>query len=618
MRFALADARKWFRAVPKSLEVPVDSLTKQNSNGIKPQKKERKDGVTRRGFLGRIGGVTAVAMAAGSIPLEPLIGEKHSVADAAIVDVKPAVRAVRSMQYRKNAAQDEAINVGTQPDNGDAMAFSDFSGSYSKALLHDGLGVPNAAAWLGLKNALLTAEHSDFKDIIMGTPGGGPNSKLNCPQGALAFDLEGLDSHATVIPPSPSVTSAQTAAEQIEHYWAALLADVPFTEYPTNALVAQAVSDMNRLSFLRSSRNNQFPFPVLPQNLFRGQFVAGDGNVQGPYVSQFMIQPTFYGAQFLTQQYQTFLPVGGGGSAFMTSVSEYQLVQNGGDSGRQVAVDPRFRYIRNGRDLAAYTRVDVLYQAYFTALLCLAAIGAPPNPGNPYVGSKTEKAFGTLGGPDAAATLAEMATRALKASWFHKWIVNMRMRPEEYGALVQANLTHTTPFPKAAGALHSDIFGSAALPITFSTYGSYLPPQAFPEGSPTHPCYPTGHGTVGGACITLLKFFFDGSQNVRQLLTGAGRDVYVSSADGLSLNTYNGADRNNLDINGELNKLAYNISLGHGIHAGIHFRSSTYWSILLGEQVALSVLRDRARSYNEPFTINITKFDGTKATISNE
>jgi hypothetical protein len=115
-----------------------------------------------------------------------------------------------------------------------------------------------------------------------------------------------------------------------------------------------------------------------------------------------------------------------------------------------------------------------------------------------------------------------------------------------------------------------------------------------------------------------LKFFFDGSQRIRPLLTAAGRDVYVPSPDGLSLNTYTGVDRDNLDINGELNKLAYNVSFGHGIHAGIHFRSSTYWSILLGEQVALSVLHDRAKSYNEPFTINITKFDGTTATISNQ
>ncbi|OLE51986.1 MAG: hypothetical protein AUI36_18390 [Cyanobacteria bacterium 13_1_40CM_2_61_4] len=211
-----------------------------------------------------------------------------------------------------------------------------------------------------------------------------------------------------------------------------------------------------------------------------------------------------------------------------------------------------------------------------------------------------------------------MATRALKASWYHKWIKDLRLRPEEYGALVQARKTSSSPFPQAAGALHSDVLNSAALPLTFAKYGSHLLPQAFPEGSPTHPCYPTGHGAVGGACITALKFFFDGGQKIRPLLTRAGRDLYEPSTNGLALNTYTGADRNSLDINGEVNKLAYNVSFGHGIHAGIHFRSSTYWSILLGEQVALSILQDRAESYNEPFTINITKFDGTTASITNQ
>jgi hypothetical protein len=259
-----------------------------------------------------------------------------------------------------------------------------------------------------------------------------------------------------------------------------------------------------------------------------------------------------------------------------------------------------------------------LYQGYFTAFLALAGLGAAPNPGNPYIGSLTQKAFGTLGGPDAAGTLAEMATRALKAAWFHKWIKDLRMRPEEYGALVHARKTNASPMPQAAAALHSDVLNSAILPIINANFGSYLLPQAFPEGSPTHPCYPTGHGTVGGACVTVLKFFFDGSQNMRSLLLSAGRDIYQPSTDGLSLNTYSGPDANSMDINGELNKLAYNVSFGHGIHAGIHFRSSTYWSILLGEQVALAVLQDRAKSYNEPFTINITKFDGTTATITNQ
>ena len=572
---------------------------------------------SRRSFLGKVGGVAAVAIAAGAIPLEPLVGGRHSVAEASVVSYDPAARQAANFDYRTSTAQAENINVGVQPDNGDATRFTDFSGNYSKALVHDALGVPNPTSWLSLRNALMSGRFIDFESMIVGTPGGGPNSRENGPQVSLAFDLEGRDSHATVEPPSPSVASAQTAAEQVEHYWAALLRDVPFSNYANNRTVLQAVADMNSRSFLLSGANNEYPLPVTPKNLFRGQVFVGDGNVQGPYISQFMIQPTFLGVQPLSQQYQTFLPVGGGGSDFMTSVSEYQLVQNGGDSGRRLAFDNQFRSIRNGRDLAAYTHADVLYQAYFVAFLLLAQMGTPLNPGNPYIGSRTEKAFATLGGPDAASMLAEVAARALKAAWFYKWIINLRMRPEEYGALVQARLSNVIRPPLASLELHSDVLSSAVLPIILSTYGSFLLPQAFPEGSPTHPCDPTGHGAVGGACITALKFFFDGSQNIRQLLTRMGRDVCEPSQDGSSLDVYTEADRDSLTINGELNKLAFNISFGHGIHAGIHFRSSTLNSILLGEQVALNVLQDRAKSYNEPFTIRITKLDGTTASITN-
>jgi hypothetical protein len=568
--------------------------------------------VSRRNFVGA--GAAAMAMA---IPLQPLLEANEPAIEPSVVSFNSHARMEDSFRYRTAIARSERIDVGVQRDNGDAKRFTDFSGNYSKALLHDALGVPNKAAVESLIKAVQSGKVSDFENILIGTPGGGPTSKENDPQGALALDLEGLDSHATVIPAAPSVASAQTAAEAVEHYWGALLRDVPFTEYPTNSLLAQAVADMNKLSFLRSADNHQFPFPVTPQNLFRGQFVPGDGNVRGPYISQFMLQPTFLGVQPLSQQYQTFLPALGGGSDFMTSVSEYQLIQNGGDSGQRLALDPTFRFTRNGRDLAAYTQVDAVYQAYFVATLVLAMIGTPPNPGNPYIGSKTQKGFGTLGGPDTVGTLAQMSTCALKAAWFHKWIKDLRLRPEEYGALVEANLRNCTPVPQAAIALHPDVLNSAVLPIIRSIYGSYLLPQAFPEGSPTHPCYPTGHGTVGGACITAMKFFFDGSKKIRPLLNATGRDVVVPSNDGLSLNTYLGVDRDILDINGELNKLAYNISFGHGIHAGIHFRSSTYWSILLGEQVALSVLQDRANSYNEPFSITITRFDGTAATITN-
>src|SRR5215475_1958570 len=286
---------------------------------------ERKK-VNRRTF---VKGAATVATVAATVPLQSLLRGNESTAQASVVDYNSSLRANASFNYRKNMAQAQKINVGEQADNGDAARFADFSCNFSKGLLHDGLGVPNAAAMLSLKNALASGKQTDFENIGVGTPGGGPNSKLNCPQLALAFDLQGLDSHATVIPAAPRIESAQTAAEQVEHYWGSLLADVPFSEYSTNSFVGQAVADMNNMSFLSSAANKQFPYPVTPQNLFRGQFLPGDGNVQGPYVSQFMVQPTFFGSQFLSQQHQTFLPVGGGGSDYMTSVSEYQLVQNG-------------------------------------------------------------------------------------------------------------------------------------------------------------------------------------------------------------------------------------------------------------------------------------------------
>lgn len=92
----------------------------------------------------------------------------------------------------------------------------------------------------------------------------------------------------------------------------------------------------------------------------------------------------------------------------------------------------------------------------------------------------------------------------------------------------------------------------------------------------------------------------------------------VSSADGTTVTTYNPPAREPLlTINGELHKLAHNISFGHGIHAGIHWRSDTDTSIQLGEAVALSYLRDHAQAYNEHFSASLRKLDGTVATITN-
>ena len=577
-----------------------------------PSNKKNSRALGRRGFLK---GAASAAVVSAIIPLEPLVGGKESKAEASVASYVAPNRANKSFEARKAAASSEKIDIGVLPDNGDNALFSDHSGNWSKCLQHDDLGIVNQASWDSFTRALSSGNFADLQNISVGNPGGaGFTGTLNGPATSLAFDLEGLDSHATIIPPAPSVTSAETAMEEVELYWGALLRDVNFTQYANSPLAAQAVADLNRCSFIRSGANNEYPSVITPQNLFRGQIVPGDGSVQGPYISQFMLQPTFYGAQPLSQTFQTFLS----GQNFMTDVHEYMSVESGFPPSATVAFDPTFRHLRNGRGLSAFTHVDVLHQSYFTAFLVLIGLNAPLNPGNPYIGSQSQHGFGTLDPVEAAATIPEMATRALKAAWFHKWIINLRQRPEEVGALVHARLTNRTPLPQASAKLHPDVLNSQAVAQVFSQFGSYLMPVAFPEGAPTHPCYPTGHGTVGGACITAIKFFFDGNAPIRPLLQAAGSDVMQSSEDGLSLVPYTGADRDSLTINGELSKLAFNVTFGHGIHAGIHFRSSSRMSILLGEQVGLSVLKDRATTYNEPFSINITKFDGTTATISNQ
>jgi membrane-associated phospholipid phosphatase len=293
---------------------------------------------------------------------------------------------------------------------------------------------------------------------------------------------------------------------------------------------------------------------------------------------------------------------------YMTTFSDWLTVQNGGVTSLQNQIDPRLRYLRNGRDLAAYTHVDVLYQAYFVAFLVLAGINAPPNPGNPYIGSRCENGFGTFGAPDFAGTLTAVATKALNAVWYQKWFVHLRPRPEATGG--QVHLVKTGQGDKTGVQPSKVVLNSVGLQQSFTKYGTWLLSQAFPEGSPAHPSYPTGHGTVGGACITLLKFFFDGNFVLPNPM--------VPTSDGLSLVPYTGSDKGQLTVNGELNKLGHNVSFGHGIHAGIHWRSDTDTSLLLGEAVALAFLRDKAKTYNEPFTVHLTKFDGTSATISNQ
>jgi hypothetical protein len=562
-------------------------------------------GLNRRKFLGQAGAAAAVATGALASPTAAF----GQASDVTHITAPSGVnkRVAQSFAIRLAAATQEGIiPVPPHATNGDEARYPDKSGTYSKGLLQDSYGLVNLNAFQTFKTALNTGNPLDFEKIIIG----GTRTQ-NGPQGAFAFGMEGTDAvqfgsapspanqeSVVVVPAAPAVASAAYGTELVELYWASLLRDVAFTDYVTNPTAALAANELSGMSSYAGPRDSHGK--VTPNLLFRGAF---PGETVGPYISQFFITPTVFGQQELSQQMTTYLP----GIDYMTDLNSWQNVQNGIDTGQRNQSDSQPRFQSNGRSLSAYTHVDVLYQAYFTAFLVLNTLGVPLNPGNPYSHSKTQNGFCTFGGPDIASSLGRIAARALDVVWYQKWLVHLRHRPESGGGLV--HLVQTGLGNTIQAHPNSNVLNSQAVQQSFGRYGSYLLSQAFPEGSPTHPAYPTGHGTVAGACITLLKFFFDGNYVIPGPL--------VPTSDGLSLVPYTGSDAGQITVNGELNKIAHNVSFGHGIHAGIHWRSDTDSSMVLGEALAISVLQDSAQCYNEKFRVSFTKLDGGTATIAN-
>ncbi len=123
-----------------------------------------------------------------------------------------------------------------------------------------------------------------------------------------------------------------------------------------------------------------------------------------------------------------------------------------------------------------------------------------------------------------------------------------------------------------------------------------------------HPAYGAGHATVAGACVTMLKAFFDEDQPVR--------DLVVPSVDGQSLNPYEGVDAGELKVGLELDKLASNISIGRNM-AGVHWRSDYTQSVLLGQRVATDMLFRQCRDYIEDYCFTFTTFGGGKVHVGN-
>lgn len=557
------------------------------------------------------------------------------------------------------------------PCTGSTSEEPSYLASYTKGLPHDhrtGL-VANPCDFQRFVLAIDSGDPRDFRDTPLGPEGatnpcdpGWVSKKANSlpkdpknkakvraweSQGAgNTFDLEGPDAQAVTMPPAPAVGSQELTAEMAEVYAQALLRDVPFTliqqkltakelkeletytcrkvDVPTILAALKKLPWFNQTDCcdLTPAENSRRRTGLNDQTFFRG---VTPGDDVGPYISQFMLvgnpgingndtqnlKPAdgriAYGAVTVNQRVRFATPC----DDHMTRWDEWFDVQNGADLRGQESYDQGYRFITTPRDLATYVHYDALYEAYLNACLLLLGSGVPFDPGIPFQKNDFDdhqQGFAHFGGPHILSLVTEVATRALKAVRFQKFNVHRRARPEVLAARLAQRDKLNVMAPELKEMARTDGM-KQILRMVAARNGSdaktdqnVLLPMAFCEGSPMHPAYGAGHATVAGACVTILKAFFDH----KHVWTQRG---YVPKPDGSALVQVPRSQATTLTVEGELNKLASNISIGRN-WAGVHFFTDYIESIRMGEQIAIGILEEQKLTYGENFSMTVPLYDG--------
>jgi hypothetical protein len=550
------------------------------------------------------------------------------------VPVRESARKARGFKLRKRAAErtygikwPDHLNNGEEDDyreNGHRT----YIANYSKGLRHNKLGEPDRESYKSFLRAAKSPSFAVWEKIQLGTFEE-PHFRLFNPLAGLTFPLQGADPAGLSTSPPPRIDSTKGAFDIAEVYWMSLVRDVYFGDFHNNDRVARAADDLSSYRGIFGYQNGK----VTPETIFRGPW---PGVSKGPYVSQFALRGTqvpaldyevedgwviFGWANKIDQRILTAKP----GRDYLTDFKEFLFVQEGHDirSGDFCGIDydRTTRFIRSPRDLANWVHYDDLpIQEFTIATLILnhqtppcqrvvpdpAAVlfggSAPFDAENPYKGSLIQEAFFNFGPLHPEALVAEVVLYAMRATWFQKYYVHRRLRPEEFGGRIHIQKTDQAEYPIHHDILESHLFDEPE----FKKRGSFLLPQAFPEGCPTHPAYTAGHATVAGAQATILKAFFDE--------TFVLSNPVIPNKEGTKLEPYTGPDKDELTVGGELNKLASNVAFGRN-WAGVHWRSDALDSVLLGEKVAIELMRQQSRTFPEDFHVVFTKFNGEKVEI---
>ena len=525
----------------------------------------------------------------------------------------------REARQVRNLVRNDAFDAfATSPpqNNGDEERFEQLGlpgfASFTKALKHNLMGLVEPSSFNSLLEAIEQGTQAGFENVQLG----GGNRLLVNPLNAYSFQLIGNDSNGARMAPAPQFASRNTAVDMVERYWMALCRDIRFDRYAKSSLIADACEDLNNLGF-----EQEFGFICTPQTIFRGPYEGCD---VGPHVSQFLLQNFLFGNQPI-KQLQRYPREN---LDYLTDLQTWSKVNNGDIDPTGSDIIDGTRHIITLRDAGQWVHIDFPHQSGLWATINLLGIGATITNASPYANGSitTAEAFGSLGGPDITIQSGLAGVYGLKHAWFQKWCVHRRLRPEVYAQrleLFRLGKLGNSPNKPFRDEKFKEFFGEGAEVWRKTTVldrilrhnkkqnvaqnrsdrdGTWLLPMAYPEGSPTHPAYPGGHSAFIAAAATIAKAFFADEEFPRPK---------VPTEDGQQLQDFRDE---RLTIHGELNKLIANVTLfrdGAGMHwrtdgtaLGLNSGSRSGMGLetggnLLGEKMAISMLRDVKRTYRE-------------------
>ena len=119
-------------------------------------------GPSRRKFLSQVGAALAGGAVFGKAALASGQSSPGVIGDGIATETSVDPRVRQSFLIRKAAATAEAhIPVPPHTTNGDEQRYSDKSGTYTKGLLQDGIGLVNHNAFASFRKALKSGRFED-------------------------------------------------------------------------------------------------------------------------------------------------------------------------------------------------------------------------------------------------------------------------------------------------------------------------------------------------------------------------------------------------------------------------------------------------------------------------